>query len=98
MRCAPLGLNVLAASLSRVQAMNTQHHGIIHSIARLGTTRRGGLMRDTSGAQAVEYVLLMALVGVLLIISVLAMSDSLGDVFEDVAVVLDDPTEFNTRF
>ncbi len=73
--------------------MNKHHHGIIRRFARQATPGPRSLLRDTSGSNAVEYALLMGLVGGLLIISVLAMSGSLGDLFEDVAVVLEDPAE-----
>lgn len=70
--------------------MNTQHHGIIRGIARLVTPGPRSLLRDPSGVRA---VLLMALIVVPLIISVLAIAGSLGDVFEDVAVVLENPAK-----
>lgn len=70
--------------------MNTQHHGIIRGIARLVTPGPRSLLRDPSGVRA---VLLMALIVVPLIISVLAIAGSLGDLFEDVAVVLENPAK-----
>ncbi len=53
------------------------------------------LMRDDSGANAVEYGLIMALVAVFIIAGVLAMSGALGNLFQSMANCLADATACN---
>ncbi len=53
------------------------------------------LMRDESGANAVEYGLIMALVAVFIIAGVLAMSGALGALFQSMANCLSDATNCN---
>ena len=50
------------------------------------------LLRDDSGANAVEYGLIMALVAVFIIAGVLAMSGALGRMFNAMAQCLNDAT------
>ncbi len=50
------------------------------------------LMKDDSGANAVEYGLIMALVAVFIIAGVLAMSGALGDLFNAMANCLNNAT------
>ena len=50
------------------------------------------LLRDDSGANAVEYGLIMALVAVFIIAGVLAMSGALGAMFNAMAQCLNDAT------
>ncbi len=50
------------------------------------------LMRDDSGANAVEYGLIMALVAVFIIAGVLAMSGALGALFNSMASCLNNAT------
>ena len=50
------------------------------------------LMKDDSGANAVEYGLIMALVAVFIIAGVLAMSGALGELFNAMATCLGDAT------
>ena len=53
------------------------------------------LLRDDSGANAVEYGLIMALVAVFIIAGVLAMSGALGELFNAMATCLNDATACN---
>ena len=53
------------------------------------------LMKDDSGANAVEYGLIMALVAVFIIAGVLAMSGALGELFNAMATCLNDATACN---
>ncbi len=53
------------------------------------------LLRDKSGANAVEYGLIMALVAVFIIAGVLAMSSALGDMFNAMAQCLNDASACN---
>ena len=53
------------------------------------------LMRDDSGANAVEYGLIMALVAVFIIAGVLAMSGALGNLFQSMANCLANATVCN---
>ena len=53
------------------------------------------LLRDDSGANAVEYGLIMALVAVFIIAGVLAMSGALGALFNSMANCLNDATACN---
>ncbi len=53
------------------------------------------LMRDDSGANAVEYGLIMALVAVFIIAGVLAMSGALGALFNSMATCLNNATACN---
>ena len=50
------------------------------------------LLKDDSGANAVEYGLIMALVAVFIIAGVLAMSGALGAMFNSMAQCLNDAT------
>ncbi len=50
------------------------------------------LLRDDSGANAVEYGLIMALVAVFIIAGVLAMSGALGALFNAMAQCLNNAT------
>ena len=49
-------------------------------------------LRDESGATAIEYGLLAALVAVAAIVAMGAMGNSLGDIFNSVASTLEDAT------
>ncbi len=51
------------------------------------------LLKDDSGANAVEYGLIMALVAVFIIAGVLAMSGALGRMFNAMAQCLNDATQ-----
>lgn len=53
------------------------------------------LLRDKSGANAVEYGLIMALVAVFIIAGVLAMSSALGDMFNAMSQCLSDAAACN---
>ncbi len=53
------------------------------------------LLRDDSGANAVEYGLIMALVAVFIIAGVLAMSGALGNLFQSMANCLGNATACN---
>ena len=49
------------------------------------------LLRHRGGANAVEYSLIMALVGVFIIAGILAMSGAMGGIFDQMGSCLDDP-------
>ena len=48
-------------------------------------------LRDESGANAVEYSLIMALVAVFIIAGTLALSGEIGELFNKMAECLDEP-------
>ncbi len=48
------------------------------------------LLKDESGANAVEYALIMALVAVFIIAAVILMSTEIGNLFNSMAVCLSD--------
>ncbi len=48
------------------------------------------LLKDESGANAVEYALIMALVAVFIIAAVILMSTEIGDLFNAMAACLSD--------
>jgi len=54
------------------------------------------LLRDKGGANAVEYVLIMALVAVFFIAGVLAMSGAIGALFNSMASCLGNAPNCNT--
>ena len=54
------------------------------------------LLRDKSGANAVEYALIMALVAVFIIAGVLAMSGAIGTLFNNMATCLSDTPGCNS--
>ncbi len=54
------------------------------------------LLRDKGGANAVEYALIMALVAVIIIAGVLAMSGAIGALFNSMAACLGDAPGCNT--
>ncbi len=54
------------------------------------------LLRDKSGANAVEYGLIMALVAVFIIAGVIAMSGAIGGLFNSMATCLNDAVNCNT--
>ncbi len=49
------------------------------------------LLRHKGGANAVEYSLIMALVGIFIIAGILAMSEAMGGIFNQMGACLDDP-------
>ncbi len=53
------------------------------------------LLRDQSGANAVEYALIMALVGVFIISGVILMSTEIGTLFNSMAACLSDAVNCN---
>ncbi len=52
-----------------------------------------GVFRDDSGATAIEYGLLAALISVAAIGALSGMGESLGEIFETVADVLEDAAD-----
>ncbi len=54
------------------------------------------LLRDKGGANAVEYALIIALVADFIIAGVLAMSGSIGELFNSMASCLGDAPNCNT--
>ena len=52
---------------------------------RLWTAIQSRIIRDEEGAGMVEYALLVALIGVLLIGVIIVMKDAIGDTFQTVA-------------
>ncbi len=49
------------------------------------------LLRHKGGANAVEYSLIMSLVGIFIIAGILAMSGAMGGLFNQMGACLDDP-------
>ncbi len=54
------------------------------------------LLKDESGANAVEYALIMALVAVFIIAAVILMATEISDLFNAMAACLSDSVNCNT--
>ena len=54
-------------------------------------------IRNRDGANAVEYGLVMALVAVIILVGVMAMSEELGDLFDGMGDCVSDPSACTTE-
>ena len=53
------------------------------------------MLRDDRGASAAEYALILAIIGAVIAIAALTLSQSIGDAMNDTATCINDPTSTN---
>ena len=68
---------------------------MIYNMILLSRDYIKSILKDNTGANAVEYGLIMALVAVFIVAGVLAMSSALGDLFNAMATCINAVTSCN---